>query len=352
MQRLQFLFILLLICCLTACFRPSINTPNAAPEAISAATVTPPPGKTGDDINIDWETIEWTKSMAASHPGGMSVGVSAAYKNSYPAWRSTFYAASDDEFRANIFILNGDQQPRQIALICLLDHLQLPCTPDDSLEMVVELAANEYQLLPVTLRELTPGFHDFDVLAIRDPYVDIQADNLESRETTLDIYNYNNLLVDGLTDTPLVEAVVLETKQRSEFDGLFYLSPTPDLVNDMGLIPYWLEWEGQAGELFDFYLHFSGPFDQDGEIISLKAFINYTQIPLYHEGEAQLPLYVQRKASHWQLLPVQIKLPEEPGVYEFYMAGRAATFQPLEWERSGNRSVAVEGSKRIRVIVR
>jgi hypothetical protein len=345
------LLIILSIYCLTGCLLPPISTSNVASEAISVATVTPPPGKTSDEINIDWETIEWSKSMAASHSGGMSVGIYAAYKNSYPAWHSTFYAAADDEFRANISVLNGDHQPRQVAIICLLDHHQVPCTPNASLEMVVEMAANEHQLIPVTLKELTPGFHDFDVLAIRDPYMDIRSDNLEGRETTLDIYKYSNLFVDGMTHTPSVEAVVPETKQRSEFAGLFYVSPTADLFDDTGLIPYWLEWEGQAGDLFDFYLHFSGSFDQDGEIISLKAFINYEQIPLYYQGKAQVPLYVQRKASHWQLLPVQIQLPPEPGVYEFYMAGRSSTFQPVEWGRDETRP-SVEGSNRIRVIVR
>jgi hypothetical protein len=305
-----------------------------------------------EEVNIDWENVEWARSMAEANPGGISVGVYPAYQAAYPDWYMTFFVASEGVFLANIVVLNGDAASHDMMVICLLDHRQLPCTPAAPLSNQVSFDAGELQFLPVEVSDLTPGLHDFDVLVVRDPYVDIEAESLESRETTLATYRYSNLLVDGMTHSPVVEPIVPQENGRLDHESLFNLSPTAELFNELGLIPYWLEAEGTAGEMLEFYLHFnSGPYDKDGDTLAMMAFLNYEQVPLYFEGEPYMPLYVQREASTWQVAPVQIRLPDEPGTYEFIVAGRSDVFRSLEWQAQDGSAIGIEQSKRIRVQV-
>jgi hypothetical protein len=355
MRRIFLITTALIFVCLTACvsLRDSAEV-DARSATLSLPTVTPPPGKSIRDINIDPNMVEWSLSMADSHPGGLGVGVYPAYQNSYPDWKSTYYGAVDSDFEANLFLLNGDDQTRQFAIICLLDHRQTPCAPDAAWEYLRTLEPEEFQFVPITLTNLMAGFHDLDFLVVRDPYVDILADNLTSRETTAAIYRYSNLLVDNNVRPPLIEPLSLITKQRAEFDGLLYISQTPDLFDETGWsIPFWLEIEGEPGEMFDFYLHFSGPSDKEGEVIAIMGFIDYQQIPLHHEGAAHIPLYVERRASQWEFLPVQMQLPLQPGVYEFFVVARSGVFQGVDLNRRrGDHVVATEYSTRIRMVVR
>jgi hypothetical protein len=204
------------------------------------------------------------------------------------------------------------------------------------------------------LENLESGLHDLDLLAVRDPYKDGVNEVGDSiRYSTLAHMDTNNILVEGLTSPP-AQLVSLKPMVAGELEreSIFDASPNRKLTNELGNIPLWIEGEGKPGGTLPFYLHFnSGVHDEEGDVIAVSAFLNYEQIPLYHEAEAYLPLYIERQAGTWQVLPVNIRLPETPGTYELVITARTDVFSLLELERSDRDVFGTEESNRIKITV-
>jgi hypothetical protein len=144
-------------------------------------------------------------------------------------------------------------------------------------------------------------------------------------------------------------------------ESTFYISESAELVEKNGGILIWLTTHARQGEMIDFYIHFT--YDEiqfpDDRPMAAMAFINYEQVPIYVDGKAHLPLYVQRKKGTWQSIAVQVRAPDQPGIYEFVIVvhdyayprlGKAFTTRDLD-EYTYTNDTATEMSQLIRLEV-
>lgn len=335
-------FLVMISCAIVGCSNNFNKSTSLRP------TITPQPGADPKQINVNTEANNWMQLMAESNPGGLALGIDPSYRASYLGWGYTFYKSFQEPLIAQVTVFNGDLQSRNIILICLLDHVQIPCQPNTTKAQALTVKAGTQQLVPIQLIDLSVGLHDFDVLAVRDPYVDIEANDLESRTFMLSVYYPTNILVNGSLHPPTILTIIPLTRPAIENDELFSVASNAELFDKPDFIPYWLDAEGNAGEMLNFNLHFTGTENAGGGTIALMAFMNYEQVPLYFEGVPYKPLYIQRESNTWQTAPVQLQLPDKPGVYELYIAGRSDIFH-LQGENDG---IGTGHSHRIRIKVK
>lgn len=317
-------------------------------------TVTVPVNSDKNDIFYDQETLDWLRSMMASHPNGLSASINPAYKNMYADWDYTFFVSSEDDFVGEILLGNGRFESSEVAVICLLDFIQIPCTPDSSKELIVSVPSRDFLTLPISFSVNVSGLHDLDLIVIRDPYDDsLGATGESSRYSVLSVVSQNNILVDNDT-TPYkaIEPITPEVRESLHGGDILTVSSNHELYDELGNIPQWIVAEGNSGDTLDFYLHFNSDVrDEDDDIIAVTAFINYEQVPLYFHDESYQSLYIRREKGSWQIVPVSIRLPDTPGTYELVVIGRTDVLTSVELALENNDAVDSEESKRIELIV-
>jgi hypothetical protein len=65
-----------------------------------------------------------------------------------------------------------------------------------------------------------------------------------------------------------------------------------------------------------------------------------------------LPLYIERRAETWQILPVHTRLPETSGTYELVITARTDVFSLLELGRAEQEDVfGTKETNRIKITV-
>lgn len=296
-------------------------------------------------------TITETETISDTYlsdidPDGLVFAFGDHYRGQYSALGSTFSTTPLAGVTVQLTVLNEEAVPHRFALSCLLDHVQIPCQPDAPTPEWLGIAANGQQAATLQVGNLAPGVHDFDVLLVREVSADPAEDSLE-REMPLFLYHPTTLIVDGDNHVPIVTTI---TGEPTHFGGngfQFYATPGEQLyIPDTTLIPLWLEAEGNVGEILDVYLHFAGAGLSDRDAIAVMAFLNDGQVPLYQGSDPYLPLYVKQRMGRWQTILTQLRLPDEPGVYDFYILVRADAFALQQ------NFMATETSSRIRVQVR
>ena len=304
---------------------------------------------------IDHATISaLAYDLAREHPGLISVTLYGTYEEQFRGLKETYHIDEGQSFLGQINIFNGDSQPHQIAVICLLNHVQTPCTPASHLFEQYEIdPMTEFQP-PVELPPLTVGRHDFDALVVRDPFDDITESDLDSRSETVSLAATRNLYVGNLASPPdEIDTVYPPPNPGLQgYSSLFWVGELPGLIKPNGLIPVWLSSTVSPDEMVDFYIHLNGLDQPEGKIITVTAFINYEQVPLYFEGKPYTPLFVEREARTWQPARVQVRAPHEPGIYELLIYGRAHAFEPIEIGRLVPLVIFSDVSQRIRLEVR
>jgi hypothetical protein len=156
----------------------SSTSMTATPNIVPASTI--PPGVDGNDIRtLDPETMESIRQMARNHPG-FSFGIHGTYAEQVPGTYDAF-RVKDNTFIGQFRLWNARLEAHGFAIICLVDHVQTPCTPGKPLVQEAVLQADEEILLPLEIPGLVRGLHDFSVMFWQDPYADHQDPEADSR---------------------------------------------------------------------------------------------------------------------------------------------------------------------------
>lgn len=307
---------------------------TCAPEAPSGvgggdlsilATATIPADAGAEDIYVNPQGLEKLRSIAEQHPGGMSTSLKASYGERFSNSFDALHVASGEPFIGQGYIWNADSNAHDFVALCMIDYVQVPCTPESPVVQLRQLSGGEEVFWHVEIPELSNGLHDFAILVVKEPYKNIKAQDVETLQTRSRTSNLSPnyvLFVGESGQQPHVESVFPTPKPDSFLKGhqsMFYISQSAELVEENGGIFIWLTARAKPGEMIDFYIHFTGripPFP-DGRPVVAMAFIDYEQVPIYVDGEAHLPLYVRRMKETWQPVAVQVRAPDQPGVYEF-----------------------------------
>jgi len=350
--------LLLILCVAVACAPGILSDAHDSPVP---ATATVPSNVSAKDIYIDYETLETIRSIGEQHPGGVSAGFYATYDERFSDTFDAFHVANGEPFVGQARIWNADPNPHDFAALCLLNYVQVPCTPESPTPHFQHFAANEEVFLPIELPELEDGRQDFEMLIVRDPYRDIDEPDLQHRSETFSISPNCLLYVGESTQPPHIEQIFPTPKPILRgHDVMFFISELAEPLEEHGGILIWLSTSARPGEMIDFYIHFNGeetPFP-DGRSMVAMAFIDYEQSPLYVNGKPHLPLYVRRKKGTWQPTAVQIRAPDQPGIYEFLVTVRDYAYPHLTkifTTRTGEQYVndaSTESSQLIRLEVK
>ena len=326
-----------------------------AVPATRRGNATIPPGVDSRDILVDYEAIARIHSTFGTASNAISTGIFATYEEQLATRCCDFSIASGRPFTGQIWIRNEDLVAHDMAFLCLMDYVQIPCTPNAADVQLREFAAEEEILSPIEIPDLGKGLHDFAVLVIHEPYQDIDAPDLGDRSETGRAMLLSALFVGDSTKAPEVDPVFPEPGPLLEgYGSLFFISKRAELVEPHGGILIWLSESSNSGEMIDFYLHFN---DQDDprtrrRMMAVMAFLNYEQVPIYINGQEHLPLYVQREPDTWQPLAVQIQAPSQPGVYEMLVVVRDYAHSRLTDEEHYFGPASTEHSQLIKLEVK
>lgn len=350
----RFLPHLFVILALSGCGTQGNIAGRTEETIVAHPTVAAPINTQSDDVIH--ESLDAMYEVVARHPYGFSATIRGATANRYVDWFYTFYTINAGDFIGEYVLLHGLNEAHDVAIICQLDHRQIPCHPDDTLPHITTILGGEPYFLPLQVTNLGRGHHDFDILTVLDPYydgVDHYGDDV--RMATLTIMPHANIFAGGDASQPQIDVIKVESVDREPFESIMRASLSPVLLDELGNIPVWLEAEGSAGGQLAFYLHFlvdSKSEDRDGDVIAVSAFLNYGQIPLIVNAEEHLPLFIEREADTWQILPVAIQLPLEAGVYDLLLSARTDAFERLEYKPDENgQAVGDEISRRIKLTI-
>ena len=320
-----------LIACRYALPAPTQVTPigtAALPEIVPASTI--PPDVSADDIRGPIpEAIEAIRQMAREHPG-LSFGIKGTYAEQVPGTYDAF-RVEDNTFIGQFGLWNARLEAHDFAITCLIDHMQMPCTPDEPMVQSMTLQADEEILLPLEIPGLARGLHDFSVTFWQDPYADHKDPEADSRVFDSNTYRARvSIFVDGDTAPPTPD-YENPSGQPSHDSIDFTVSQELDPRDEYGGFPIVTHISASAGELFELYIHLN---NRESVAIdyAVTAFINYQQTPIYRDGELHTPLYVQVPASTWQPVAVQVRAPDEPGHYEFFVVSTLFPFARLDVE--------------------
>lgn len=315
-------------------------------------TATIPPDVNPRDIYVDQNSLELIRNLGKQHSGGISASIKATYDEQFAESYSSFHVESEMPFLGQGWVWNADASPHNFAILCLLDYYQIPCAPSTNLVTIKTLTANQEHFFPIEMPLLEYGLHDLGLILIRDPYLGIQMTDLSERSETLSVFANHNVYVENSVEIPQIETFFPEPRDGlTDYSSLFYVSKNPDLLERNGLIEVWLLESSYPGEMVDLYFHFNDTEDLNADMIVVMAFINYEQVPILYENQPYFPFYIERTPVTWQTLPVQIRAPEQPGVYEIWFMGVSYPFHPLEINGESVGKFYAEDSQRIRLEV-
>lgn len=325
------------------------QSPTLISEFGRMPTATIPPGVQPEDMRT--EIVESARAIGLQHSNGVSSGLFATYEEQFEDSFHSCHVASGEPFLGRGWLLSTAFEPRDFAVLCWVDYIQAPCNPDWDRVHYVQLESGEDIFFPITISGLKDGVHDVQFLAVRDPYLGIDADDLQERSETLTASPSRNLYVGTSGFPPRVESIAPATKTPLPvLDITFFISKKAEPIETQG-VEIWLSETAQPKEFVEFYIHFNGQDDPNDTLMAVMAFVNYEQVPLYIDGTAHLPLYVQRKARTWQPVAVQLRVPDQVDVYEMLIIVRSYAHRQLEVEGRYIGNVSEYSSQRVRLKV-
>lgn len=334
------LFLLTVLGC-----RSNQNLPIAMPIA------TVPPNVNPHDVYINQDTIEAIHSVGKQHPGGFSPVIFASYGERFQNAYSSYHTNTKEPFTGQLWVWNADTSAHTFAILCLMNYVQIPCSPIKSDVDILKLSANQEDFLPIELHSLTNGMHDFEALVVRDPYVGIETANSADRVETRGLPASANIYAGSVTNPPVIDSINPDRKAGIIWDKTFFISPLAEPHEDNGSVMVWLDETININETLEFYIHFGGDDDPENHILAVTAYINYKQVPLIVDEHERLPLYVQRQAKTWQHLKVGIRSPNELGIYELLIVVRTYPHTPFEVDSEYISKATTDFSQRIRLVV-
>jgi len=300
------------------------HTPPIPPERDATLKVVPistiPLGVKGDDIRGPApEAQEALRQMARKHPG-LSFGISGTYAEQVAGTHDAFRVKENGPFIGQFRLWNARLQVHEFALTCLVDQVQTPCAPSEPLVRLVTLEADQEFLLPIEIRGLARGLHDFSVTFWQGPYADADDPAADSRVFDSDTYRARVSLFVGGDPTPPTVTVDKPKGLPSHNFGLIYVGREYDPRDEHGGFPMVTHLKTSANELFDLYVHLNNK-ENAGIDVAITAFLDYQQTPIYRQGIPHTPLYVHVPTTTWQPIAVQIQAPDKPGSYELIVVG-------------------------------
>ncbi|MGH2544460.1 MAG: hypothetical protein ACRDIB_16840 [Ardenticatenaceae bacterium] len=251
--------------------------------------------------------------------------------------RYTFYVEEDMPLLGQLWVVNSSDEAHDIVIMCLVDYVQTPCQPDGGGFSIRKFAPYEEFFMPVEIRDLDPGVHEFAFLIVRDPYHDINADQSRptGRSSPSEVLPFYTIYVGNQSHLPVISPIVPEMVRArlDRFGGnKIFVNKLPDLVEPpRNGAPAWLMEEAAPGEKIQSYLHFTEDTDPNpnSKNIVVMAFVDYVQVPLYADDQLHMPLYVKRQPDTFQTLPIAMQAPAKPGIYELIIVAQDYAHQRL-----------------------
>jgi hypothetical protein len=307
------------------------------PEVIPSSTL--PPDVEAGDLYVNEETERKMAELRASKPGGITLGIRSTYEEMVPDSYTTFRVKQGQPFLGEFFLRSAKQEKHSYIFLCLLDHIQIPCSPGEKLfQFVEEVTDGDTIEIPIQIPIQDEGLHDLIVVYQEDPYLAGPVGSGSFQDRTLRDLNQMraSISVNGLATVPYLDYE--EPPGQSGYGSIprgFVASGLKDPRGPQGGWIIWTEDTAEAGELFDFFLHFDSAQDRK---YALVAFIDFQQVPIYVNGGPRLPLYIQTHASTWHPMPVQIRAPRQPGRYELRLLAIGEPFTRLDLLSGGERA--------------
>jgi hypothetical protein len=320
-----------------------------SPEVIPTKAL--PPGVRPDEVYVDTDGLQTARRMMQRLPNGTAASIRGTYAEQVANdSSSSFRVEAGHPFIGQFWLLNAYQGvAHDFAITCLIDYVQTPCAVDQPFVQIESLAPMAELLLPLEIPVQGEGLHDLSVLFAIDPFPDRDDPEAYDRFRNIDDVRIN-LYVNGIAAAP-IPIVEVPPGQLDAFNGGFVASPLAQPIDETSKrITWWTRTTVPAGELFDFYIHLNNQgiraFDD-----AMMAFIDYEQVPIYRQGQPQIPFYVRSRNGVWQPVAVQVRAPTEPGIYEFMVVGMTEPFSRLEINGEYVGTQSVHSSVRIRLEV-
>ncbi len=261
-----------------------------------------------------------TPQPALRSAPGLTVSVRGASPIHIPDAGETYLVDENMPFVGQFNLQLLHDEAVAFTLTCLLDHLQIPCTPDVPLLQDLTLEPGETLVLRLETPALRRGSHDFSITYWLNPFAD-HADPLADSRVFFSTYRQRISLIVGENSTPPSIATERLSGQRAyrELDYL-YANPQENPFGEYGSIVIETHLHAAPNELVDLYVHLNNRLNIDMDM-AVTAFVDYQQVPLFRNGAWQIPLYVAVPTHTWQPVAVQFQAPSEPGLYEFVVVG-------------------------------
>lgn len=319
-----------------SCSGQQANLPIDTPEVFAPSTIlrsTVPPGIDGNAIYDRDNAIQRIDAFIQQNPGGIADDLRGTYGQMVPGADSTFFLSQDEPFRGEFSLHSGREHAHGYGILCLLDYLQVPCSPGAArFQMHEGIAFGDAVMVPITMRVTGEGLHDLLVVFQEDPFLPGPAgyDSFQDRTLPNVRFARASLSVEGSVVAP--EGTYIQGDRRPADDGRLPGFVPSDRAEPRGEGPtrgwiIWTEARAAAGGTLDFYLHVGR---EEEHRYGVVAFVDFEQVPIYHGDEAHTPLYVHSPAGEWRSVPVSFPVPAEPGEYELRIVAVGEPFARLD----------------------
>ena len=299
--------------------QPADTSPAMAgatrPAVIPRGTV--PPGIDGAALYVrEGSTHQQAVDFFTLNPGGISYGLRGTYGQMVPGAASTFFLSQDEPFRGEFYLHSGLEHAHDYGLLCLLDYIQVPCSPGAArFQMHEGIAFGDAVMVPIAARVTGEGLHDLLVVFQEDPFLPLPvgegpllpgpAGYDPSQDRTLPNVRFAraSLSVEGSVAAP--EGAYIQGDRHLDDEKLPGFVPS-DRAEPRGGGPargwiIWIETQAPAGGMLNFYLHVGREEERRYGVV---AFVDFAQVPIHYGDEEHIPLYVHSPAGEWQSVPV------------------------------------------------
>lgn len=283
------------------------------PESITAVAV--PDGVVATSLKGDTaEEHRDAASVAQNHKGGF-VSLIGTWSEQASDDNTLYVIDEGTPFIGQFMLGSFEPKPRAYSISCLVDFVQLPCTPGAVSAQTITLSERELVRIPVEINGLEQGLHDLTILIDRDLANDRENPQAESRWRDIVMALRASIAVNGETAPISREFQRLPLPLYSTGSDGIALSLNRIAWNKVGVPQQNPLLSAKRGETTKFFLYLSNnqPIRVD---FAVSAFIDSVQIPINYHHKSYQPWYVSAKARAQYVLPVDIVAPSEAGHYE------------------------------------
>jgi len=248
---------------------------------------------------------------------------------------STHQVAVGSSFQA-VFHLHNHQPAKEYLFTCLLDYRQVPCIFEGHEQLLYPLQTGNFTEHNFTFETppLTPGFHDFIMLAFVEPH-NHSLDESFRMDISMSMPASRLVLLAGSEPWAVPNIKPLDIGQPLQSEPL----PFWGALLDQEIKPLerrmWLTEEVKPQTTVPYYIHFGHPKDTiDFQTIAVITFLDYQQIPI--DGQEEWVNFVKLPADKEATVVGTFTTSIEEGVHELQAIYLLDPYQMLEYPPSGN----------------